>query len=72
MHQVAEPMDDDDDVAGGGGLGSFGRLQTAAQAGALVLGPPTAEWDEDIGAGPPQTGPCRGRRAAPPTSARLR
>ena len=34
-----------------GGPGQFRSVQSAEEAGDLVLGPPSREWDETLGAG---------------------
>ena len=42
-----------------GGPGQFRSVQSAEEAGDLVLGPPSREWDETLGAGKPES---RGER----------
>ena len=51
-----------------GGPGQFRSVQSAEEAGDLVLGPPSREWDETLGAGKPES---RGERGDGTPSAPL-
>ena len=52
-----------------GGPGQFRSVQSAEEAGDLVLGPPSREWDETLGAGKPESRGERGDAAPSAPSA---